>query len=396
VYPSAVGFGSASDKDKAEARAEIWTPLWEQSIQYSEIRMLLREGRASLGSKPAQNGLEFAEAACSLGVDRGVSAFVRYSLLKRRGDSYIALPAGRFRVTYRSESDLVQELGPILDQADRSIQPAPASYQSLRRQVDEAMFDLLLRGGSGDMLGVAAAMGRLHRWILLSDKDVWLKSGLSRAWINNCGDSAEVRIAAAIAAIRNPAIRENLKQDRPEFAWTGSGLPARLAATLQRRVMKADSRDPESDRRRFLPRARIADVSDFLEARLKDGLIEDLLFTFTLVDWTERGESVESWREDDPPVCPVYTLLKHLFWAEPIANAAGQEVSLKPDLRVLALLRSEDVQSAAEAAIRRLRIAGFAPIDAEYLSVPDPERLAAALLIPVSNYDFLRAKAATV
>ena len=89
-----VGYGSASRAD--EARAEVWTPLWGRPVRYSELRVLLREGRASIQGRPAKNTLEFAEAAASLGVDRGIDQFVRYSLLKRRGDSYVALPVGTF------------------------------------------------------------------------------------------------------------------------------------------------------------------------------------------------------------------------------------------------------------------------------------------------------------
>jgi len=32
-----------------------------------------------------------------LGVDRGIAGFMRYSLLKRRGDSYVALASGAVR-----------------------------------------------------------------------------------------------------------------------------------------------------------------------------------------------------------------------------------------------------------------------------------------------------------
>ena len=98
VRSTPVGYGSAAAKDKEAARAEIWAPIWERRATYAELKTLLREGRASVDGKPAQNGLEFAEAACMLGVDRGITGFLRYNLLKRRGDSYIALPVGSFEV----------------------------------------------------------------------------------------------------------------------------------------------------------------------------------------------------------------------------------------------------------------------------------------------------------
>ncbi len=115
VKSTPVGYGSAAPKDADSARAEIWAPIWERRATYGELKTLLREGRSTVDGRPAQNGLEFAEAACMLGVDRGIAGFMRYNLLKRRGDSYIALPVGRFDVKDRSESDLVRELNGVLD-----------------------------------------------------------------------------------------------------------------------------------------------------------------------------------------------------------------------------------------------------------------------------------------
>ncbi len=105
-----------------------------------------------------------------LGVDRGIAGFMRYSLLKRRGDSYIALPAGRFEVKERSESDLVRELNGILETIDSQMKNPPAEFGSLRRQVDEGMYEVLLRGGEDALQDLAASVGRLRRRILLTGK----------------------------------------------------------------------------------------------------------------------------------------------------------------------------------------------------------------------------------
>ena len=146
VKSTPVGYGSAAAKDAETARAEIWAPIWDRRATYGELRALLREGRASVDGKPAQNGLEFAEAACMLGVDRGIAGFMRYNLLKRRGDSYVALPVGRFEVKDRSESDLVRELNGMLDAIAWQMKSPPAEIDSLRRQVEDGMYNVLLRG----------------------------------------------------------------------------------------------------------------------------------------------------------------------------------------------------------------------------------------------------------
>src|SRR5258708_4571991 len=180
VRATPVGYGSAAAKDADAARAEIWAPIWDRPATYGELRVLLREGRAAVDGRPAQNGLEFAEAACMLGVDRGIAGFMRYSLLKRRGDSYVALPVGRFAVQDRSESDLVRELNGILEAVD-GVKSPPAELASLRRQVEEGMYNVLLRGGEGALEDLAASVGRLYRRLLLTGKEVRIAASLSRS-----------------------------------------------------------------------------------------------------------------------------------------------------------------------------------------------------------------------
>ena len=68
----------------------------------------------NIGRNMAANSIEFAEAVRSLSVDRGISDFVRYNLLERRGNNYLALPTGVFNVHYKEESSLIRELNPLL------------------------------------------------------------------------------------------------------------------------------------------------------------------------------------------------------------------------------------------------------------------------------------------
>src|SRR5439155_18431565 len=126
---------------------------WDRPANYRELRAFIGEGRADVGDRPAADAIGFAEAASSLGVDRGISSFVRYVLLKRRGDSCVALPAGHFDVRYRAESDLIrEEREPVLNRFDRFLRQlgnqAPASLTSARRQLDETIYELLVHGGA--------------------------------------------------------------------------------------------------------------------------------------------------------------------------------------------------------------------------------------------------------
>jgi CRISPR-associated protein Csx17 len=384
VKPTPVGYGSASGKDGELARAEIWAPMWERPAGYAELRTLLREGRATVNGKPAQNGLEFAQAACMLGVDRGLSGFVRYNLLKRRGDSFIALPAGRFAVTERREGDLARELTALLEEADWQLKGAPAEYESLRRQVDEAMYNTLLRGGRDAIQDLAVCTGRLHRWILSTGKPVRFSQRLSRDWVTAISDRPETRVAAALAGMWQRdagGLRDHLDRNHREFAWTGGSLAERMARVLERRIMLSDRLGLLGNPLESSYRASAGDVARFLDGPLDDAVTEDLLFAFTLVDW-RRGEPIGVSPPDEAEVWPVYALLKHLFLAQSVKGTEG-EVCLKGDLSLLAALRAGEVSRAAKIAIRRLQNAGLMPVEAEYLGGIDAMRLAGSLLIPV-------------
>jgi CRISPR-associated protein Csx17 len=386
VKSTPVGYGSAAAKDADSARAEIWAPIWDRRATYRELKALLREGRAAVDGRPAQNGLEFAEAACMLGVDRGIAGFMRYNLLKRRGDSYIALPVGRFEVKDRSESDLVRELNGILDAFDRQMKSPPAELASLRRQVEEGMYNVLLHGGEA-LEDLAASVGRLYRRLLLTGKEVRIAASLGRRWVSKLAStSAEARIAAALAGMWDqnaPAMVEHLYRanEKGHFSWTGATLAERMARTLERRVLLAEQRGFARNPLGSAYPARIGDATLFLEGSVDDERIEELLFAFTLVNW-RKDDSGERKGWDDVSVWPVYALLKHLFLAEQVEIGEGKKY-LMADLGVLAALTAGDVGQAVRIGARRLQNAGLLRADMEDPGGFDGMRLAAALLIPV-------------
>ena len=387
VKSTPVGYGSAAAKDADSARAEIWAPIWDRRATYGELKVLLREGRAAVDGRPAQNGLEFAEAACMLGVDRGIAGFLRYNLLKRRGDSYIALPVGRFDVKDRSESDLVRQLNEILEAIDKMKSP-PAELGSLRRQVEEGMYNVLLRGGEDALGDLAASVGRLYRRVLLTDKEMRIPANLSRSWVSklssSTGTGAEARIAAALAGMWDqdaPAMREHLDRASREFSWTGAGLTERMARTLERRILLAEQRGLTRNPLGSTCRAHIDDATLFLEGSVDDERIEDLLFAFTLVNW-RKDDSGEGKGREDVGTWPVYTLLKHLFLAEQVETSEGKK-HLMADMGVLAALTAGDLPQAVKLGVGRLQNAGLLRATMQDPGGFDGMRLAAALLIPV-------------
>ena len=92
VRPVGVGYASAALADESGARPEMWIPLWNAPTGLPELLALMSEGRAQVAGRPARNGVDFARAVASLGVDRGIAAFQRYGFQVRNGLAYFATP----------------------------------------------------------------------------------------------------------------------------------------------------------------------------------------------------------------------------------------------------------------------------------------------------------------
>ncbi len=362
VKPSRVGYGSAAEKD--DSRAEIWAPVWGQRISYNELRCLLREGRASIDGRPARNGLEFAEAACSLGVDRGIEHFVRYSLLKRRGDSYIALPAGIFKAGFRSEANHIREFQSYFEELCK--RDLPKSSEDLKRGVESAVFEALLYGGIDRMQSLMRAFGRMVRRILTTSEVRLPKSRLlAEGWLKACGsESPEILIAGALAGMRKPMMIEFLSRGEKRFAWVGRDLSDRMTSVLDKRLLAIEKPEDLLVSGIWI-RAGLA--TSFIEHSTDDDVIEDLLFAFVTLDWRNSNLS-----------CPLVANS-----ALPIYNVLRRSV----DRRLLSLLRTDDVTEAGWHAVARIRARAEPVLNVKFGGETDVLRLAASLLIPVLPFE---------
>lgn len=379
VEATRAGYESSSRGD--DSRAEIWTPLWNRPTSFAELRVLLREGRADVGGRPAKSGIQFAQATASLGVNRGIDRFVRYSLLRRRGDSYVALPAGTFQTGYRSTADRVREIEAVLAQID-----VPPASEGLKRALESAMFEALRYDNPGRTRELMAALGRLLRRLVTTGQGEFPRTLLgAEDWLTACGaeNTREVRIAAALASIwdrDNDSVRLNLIGKEKAFAWYGRDLSEKLANVLEKRILTSTQNETRLNPTGGAFAIDPGDVTVFIEGTMDDSLIEDLFFGFACLRWKRSPNG----RRGVNAVLPVYALLKHLFMAEDL-EINGEKKSLRPDPRILPLLRRGDVMGAAEVAKRRLRAAGLNPIETPYLGGVDEGRLAAALLIPITT-----------
>lgn len=443
VFPSHAGASSPSSE---QLRAEQWFPVWEKKASMPEVKYLLSEGRGEFGRKPAENAVEFACAAASLGAERGVTSFIRYQYQKRLGKNYLATPVGTFRVRFEGKIELLPRVNGWLRQVRsflRGGQISTAMAPFLWR-VERAIFDFCKYGGKRRLQDVLIALGAAERSLAVrvastvSGADAKSRAkivpplaGLAHDWITAVDDgSDEFRLALALANIYDPErdpeknigpIRVNLEpvewshagfgwcEKNRRVVWSAADLEVNLVDILYRRVMdglRAGCKSLPLESRYRVP---LSVVARFLHGTLDLERVENLFWGLILVG---PGTAQLLPREDsiELPLPRQYALLKllflpgplkpvrlnrHLIWSMASPEESVGVVRIRPELRIISLLTAGRIGEACRIAAQRLRASGMVPMPGpsavgaprddtwgENLSPRMGKRLAAALLIP--------------
>jgi CRISPR-associated protein Csx17 len=379
VDASPVGYASGTSGERA--RGELWAPLWHRPATAREVAHLLGEGRADWRRQQARTGIDLARAAASLGVDRGISSFIRHAFVERFGQAMLAVPVGRVVVRERPEVHVVGALDGWMAAARRGGNP-PAAVASALRRVEAAMMALALDGGARRLQDVLVAVAEAEVAVgrAASFRE---RAGLgpidgldATDWLARLHDgSAELRVAAAIAsqhdraASLRPLLRPVGRNERGRLQWTSSPpvpglgvapLLSVLARTLVRRALEvagtADRPQPaEDDTRRHRlgdgdagrPRAipgeqpdvarvgvqtayrwrvpaPLEDVASWLDGRLDEERLERLLLALLLLNWRDTtGGGLVIDRAAVPalerPPQPAWALLAPFFHGRPVS-----------------------------------------------------------------------------
>ncbi len=423
VRQAGIGYGSAAFDDEKSARAEMWVPLWGRPTTARELRSLLSEGRARIGRRTARNGVDFARAVASLGVDRGIEAFQRYGFQVRNGLAYLAVPLQRITVRREPKAMLLQEIDEWIDSFRRraSGDTAPASVRRALRQLEATIFALCTRGDPLRVQEVLIALGACEHAMAQSFRWTTEKSytrpvpALSPAWLPDADDgSVELRLAASLASIRGslgkeqfwlrqhlepialPIRKKGSKALDPRWAdtpdrnvvWAPGHAVDLLNAILARRLVRATQSGVTAYSDRGLW-AYLGDVADFIEGRVDEARFIDLVWGCALLDWPRVDPKSHALGQRREPRTPLpgafYSLLKLCFAGAKIPRRKrtdGVDVPLEPRIHRLAAAGKGD--AAAEHAIRRLRgcdlVPAFRALDVRGDAA---RRAAAALLFPV-------------
>lgn len=406
--------GAAASGDDADARGELWMPLWCRPFSVEELRALFAEGRAALGTRPARDGLDFARAVARLGVDRGISAFQRYAFVMRSGKAFLATPLSRLAVRRNAHADLIDEFEQRdwLGRLQRYARDDKASnaFRAVAARLDAALFALTQSPGRTVIQDVLRQLGRIEGLCATSAQTrdtIGPVPLLSAQWAQRADDgSPEFRIALALAGLslrweegdraRTLGMRAHLAPVAPDgrswddnarlTCWGAGPVERNLAAVLYRRRLEAVRMNADGELLRSRTGATLTDVQCFLDRQTDDRRIAELLAGLACADLGEVTTSLAS--EDQTPL-PAYALLKPFFSSESLLRKLQwlpPDRSLRLPAEIPARLASGDVATALSIAWQRLRALGVTlpgrqPPGATGLDGP---RLLAALMIPIT------------
>lgn len=404
VHAAGVGYLSATGGDEKKSRSELWTPLWEYPIGLPELRALMAEGRAQVGSRRASSGVDFARAVATLGVDRGLTAFQRYAFQERNGQAYLALPLDRYAVSRQPQVDLLTDLdhGGWLEFVHRraAADTAPASVQRAARNLDSAIVTLC-RGRSATRLqDVLVTLGALERSLARSLK--WTKEAglrpcppLRKGWLIEAADSTPTwRLAVSLAGIRGrlplrghfePATLQNTNASWEEIpsvdiVWHDGDPIDAMNATISRRLIHAQQDDQTPVLGHSLVCADLSDIADFIDGTVDAGRVLALVWGLMLVDGS-RPWPAEHCGSGLCRVLPaLYALVTLCMQRHKIQDV---EVPLVPEIHRRAAFG--DASRAAALAVHRLRASGLhvSLDDLHDANLGRVRRCAAAVLFPI-------------
>lgn len=409
---STIGYGTATNSEKI--RAEMWLPLWSNPTSYVEISHIFKEGRVQFnsGNRRARNGFDFARAVAELGVDRGIEAFQRYAFIERNGQANLATPLGVFEVRERPLASKLSEFDRWLDNLRRATNDAkktPPRFVRAAKDIEEASFKLCNDGSEDSLREVLLALGAAERELsngqrFCDEKNLQPLGNLKEDWaIKTRESSDEFYIARALASIVGDkgehSIRENLESveykngkfvwssDSTSAIWSAGDVAENLSNVLQRRSIDARKNGlphPPLQSKRF---ASLDAVAAFLNDDTDDERLEEYLSALSLINWRNADAYEGKTSKPTKNLPRIYALLKLLFLPNgELKRGNAAKIEIKHEPSIVPLLRAGKISDALKIAERRLKSSGVVPLTRDfYYPEADGSRLAAALLIPISQ-----------
>jgi CRISPR-associated protein Csx17 len=365
--------------DGEEGHGEIWLPCWTAPSTFRDVRKLFAEGRAKTSTGAVTTGLDFARSIASLGVDRGLSEFVRFSFQPRNGKNFFATSLGRFPTGEVRASRFRQK---------SSGKNVPARITLTRRRLEQAMFEAARSGAMGPVLLELGAAERALAQSLTFAKKSFLHPvpRLQSSWATAVASgSLEQRLASALAM--RPGMRARLlpldksgndfgRGDESSFVFAERPLIDNLHSLLLREDVETSQETKGAADEAPRAYCSLADIARFISGDVDDYLLERWLRALVLIDGRLEPE-VSSDTLRPPASFAVLALVHHRH----LGN-----IELPRTTGILARACAGDSVGATQSAIRRLN-ANARPLPVSALVEPAvrTRRIAAALAFPLTS-----------
>lgn len=333
------------------SRGELWCPTWSKPSTLREIQQVFGEGRIQVDARACSRSLDFALAMTGFGVDRGLQAFHRYSLLERSGSgrqtTLLAVPSGCFVPEIRAGGTNLADLrGFAESMVTNLVDNGQRRLMLARMEFERAWFVATASMGSATTSRVSApldllvATGRLMRELgahsarpgvvkvrkgeRTAERLIAPVGSLGVGWADiteHPDDSHEYRLARAVAGIAGwgeptaadrrqwavESLRANLlplvrrgnvwvwdARTRSAVWSREAALEANLAAVLRRRLIDASRGTGNGQPLWSSSGAGFDDLLAFWRGEVDELRMTDFIHGLALID--TRGEPVESRR----------------------------------------------------------------------------------------------------
>ena len=421
-YPFSVeaigsGYGTAapiknSSRNKMygeEIRSELWTPIWSNPATPAEIEALFSEGRATFGDRNAKTAIEFAQSVSSLGVDRGLNEFIRYSFIKRNGKNFFAVKLDTFDVNVGNNASLLRE--PIKWIRRNTSNKDDLAKNNAIKKVNDNLLQLCHEDFKVPatiqetiiLLGKFIREASRHsRWQIVP------KQILDEMWVEKANDNTpEFRLAVSLAFLLRREVRVYFENktgrlsdlNNVERCFKFVGTPIRLFDVLLESWIRF--KGEEIKRNIYYDDSSIATISDvelFLSGRLDEQRIVDLVFGFMMV---KKWPSFRSLRDSQmilTPKRPEKELEERAFPGAGYALAklcytdvdfGCGRINISP--AISRCLASGNVNKATRLSLSKLRASGLRIPDYGKLEIPSANyaRISASLLFPLPKADVM-------
>ena len=422
--------------------AEIWAPIWDRPMTEPELRSLFLRGRAEIGGKGAISSAAFAAGVVGRGVDAGVAEFRRFLLLhttsaqtfESRLATVVPVPkTSPDEATTRAIRTIVELLNVL--PSDRKVR-GRWRFSGLRGPLEQTLIDFAAaRPGEGrteqawalvdEMIGALIKVDRNRTFRGQNVRFRLLPGEWTTRLFQEDPPDRETRLALAISSLAEPptsppfiahriGVRKGTGGTRWEFpespparrVWSDAELTENLGAMAEKRVRealrKADSRPPFG----AAIRVTLDDVHAWLAGEVDEGRLRLWLDRLSVFDWggEANGSAARELQRSFTGSRPVVdgVLVLHALFRPLASNWLFRQIVRESGIRtenvstcaclgrVIAMLRRGDVNAAADVALEAYRSAGVALADFNaHPAGPDPDRLLAALVIPVRDEQVL-------